>query len=76
MPIRFTLHPREETGIESARAIVAKSEYLGADRDPECTKLRAVRILRAKSMPEIMTIIGEVAPAVERPIPHPSEPLD
>jgi hypothetical protein len=70
------LFPRKESGIEAARGIIAKSKYMGRDREEERTKLRATRILNATSMGTIMQIIDEVPTANAAPRPSPFEPKD
>ena len=60
MPIDFTLFQRKQTGLEAARTIIAKSKYLGPDLDEERRTLRTERILRAKSMAEIIQIVDEI----------------
>ena len=76
MPIHFTLFRRREAGLDAARAIIAKSKYLGPDIDEERTKLRAARILLAKSIAEISEIIDEIATDDAGPRPHPFEPKE
>jgi len=60
MPIDFTLFQRKQTGLEAARTIIAKSKYQGPDLDEERRTLRTERILRAKSMAEIIQIVDDI----------------
>jgi hypothetical protein len=59
MPIRFTLVQRKDAGVEAARALIARSQFIGRYLDSEGTNSRRQRIEVATSMSEIIQIIDE-----------------
>lgn len=67
MPIQFKLLPREQSGMEAARALVAACEYFEYVRYGEQRDQQRVRIRRASTVAEIAAIVDEPPPP--EPVP-------
>ncbi len=62
MPVKFTLLQRKDTGIETARDLIANCRYLEGSLDQEHTELRRERVRKATKVEEIIQIICEAPP--------------
>jgi hypothetical protein len=85
MPISFTLSPRKDEGLSSAKGLITACRYLGRDLGDERTKQRR-NLLCASTTLALLSLcrwpdggVGEIASAAffcDKPAVHPAAPSD